>query len=72
MIRLFTTWRKATAASLVAFLGPLASLYTADVTITGRIVTGTLLTGLVAGLTVWATANAPEDEPGSHATDRAA
>lgn len=57
MIALLTTARKATAGALAASLGPLAALYASDQPITGRLVVSCLLSGAIAGLTVWATGN---------------
>ncbi len=68
VIALLTTARKATAGSLAAFLGPLAALYASAQPITGRLVVGCLLSGAVAGLTVWATANTDEYVPRHAAT----
>lgn len=60
MISLLTTSRKALVGALVAFLGPLASLYASSVEITGRLVIGCVLAGAIAGLSVW---SAPNTEP---------
>lgn len=63
MIALLTTSRKALAGTLIAFLGPLAALYVSDQPITGRTIVGCLLTGAIAGLTVWITGNTEPYEP---------
>lgn len=67
MIALLTTSRKATAGALASFLGPLAALYTSGAEISLRLLVGSLLTGAVGGLTVWATGNTKPY--GEHAGD---
>jgi hypothetical protein len=68
VIALLTTSRKALAGALIAFLGPLAALFASDIPITARVVVGCLLSGAIAGLTVWATGNTDPYVPyGQHA-----
>lgn len=69
MIGLLTTSRKATAGALAASLGPLAALYAGDQPITGRLIVSCALSGVIAGLTVWATGNTEPYEP-RHATGK--
>jgi hypothetical protein len=64
---LLTTARKATAATLAAFLTPFIALLAATGEVTVRNAVASLLSGAVAGVATWATANTPADVPGEHA-----
>ncbi len=64
---------KALVGAAVAFLGPLLVLLQAEVDLSLRSVLASVVSGLVAGLSVYATRNAHprvDDEPGRHAVDR--
>lgn len=72
MIALFTTARKATTGALSAFLAPLAALFVSDQDIDARVVVAALLTGAVAGLSVWGLGNTEPYEPRHAARDEPA
>lgn len=70
LLAMLTTSRKATAATLVAFLAPLAALFASEQDITWRVLVACVLAGLIGGLTVWATGNTEPYEPQRrHAAD---
>ncbi len=64
---------KAWVAAAIAFLGPILVLLQAGGELDVRNVVASIVSGLVAGLSVYATTNATpvsDDEPGAHAVDR--
>jgi hypothetical protein len=54
--------------ALIAFLTPLGALFASDQDITWRVLVACLLSGALAGLTVWATGN--DDAPPVRSTGR--